>query len=233
MRRALAFLTPFGGAAVPDRTTMSWFPIVGAFIGAGVGAVWWASDQLWPPAVAAAVAVAADLAFTGMLHMDGLVDSADGLLPHLTRERRLEVMAEPTVGAFGVVAAATVILLRFAALTAIAPNVALLAAIWAASRTVMAVATRTLHYARDGGGLATALIGGSPWTVGAYGTVGAFALAALAGGVRGTAAVLAGLTAAAGVVAFGHRRLGGFTGDVLGAAGVMGETVALLVGAAR
>jgi adenosylcobinamide-GDP ribazoletransferase len=142
-------------------------------------------------------------------------------------------MAEPTVGAFGVVAAATVILLRFAALTAIAPNVALLAAIWAASRTVMAVATRTLHYARDGGGLATALIGGSPWTVGAYGTVGAFALAALAGGVRGTAAVLAGLTAAAGVVAFGHRRLGGFTGDVLGAAGVMGETVALLVGAAR
>ena len=99
VRRALAFLTPLGRAAVPDSRTMSWFPVVGALVGAVVGCVWWGADRLWPPAVAAALTVAADLALTGMLHVDGLADSADGLLPHLPRKRRLEVMADPAIGA--------------------------------------------------------------------------------------------------------------------------------------
>ena len=81
MRRALAFLTPLGGAAVPDRRTLSWFPLAGGAIGVAVGGVWWGAERLWPPAVAAALTIAADLALTGLLHIDGLVDSADGLLP--------------------------------------------------------------------------------------------------------------------------------------------------------
>src|SRR6476620_7827464 len=111
MRRALAFLTPLGRATVPDQRTMSWFPVVGALVGTVVGCVWWGSDRLWPPAVAAALTIAADLALTGMLHVDGLADSADGLLPHLPRERGLAVRSDRAVGAYGVAATVCVLVL--------------------------------------------------------------------------------------------------------------------------
>ncbi len=238
MRRALAFLTPLGGAAVPDRRTLSWFPLTGAAIGAVVGAVWWGAERIWPPLVAASVAVIADLALTGLLHIDGLIDSADGLLPHLPVERRLAVMAEPTVGAYGVAAGSSVIVLRVGALASMPPmslaeGLLLLAGIWCGSRTVMAVAARALPYARPAGGLASAMLGGDWRPVAAYGVVGALALGAVVDGLRGGVAVAAGILTAACVVLFGRRRLGGFTGDVLGAAGIVGETVALLVAAAR
>ena len=132
--------------------------------------------------MAAALTIAADLALTGLLHIDGLVDSADGLLPHLPVERRLEVMAEPTVGAYGVAVAAVVLLLRFAALASMAPAVLLVAGAWCGSRTVMAVTARAMPYARPGGGLATAMLGGDWRPVGAYGVVTAVTLGALAGG---------------------------------------------------
>lgn len=233
MRRALAFLTPLGGAAVPDARTMSWFPAAGALIGVALGGIWWGAEQLWPPAVAAAIVVAADLALTGLLHADGLVDSADGLLPPVSRERRLELMAEPTVGAYGVAVLGAALLLRFTALASMAPDVLLLTAIWCGSRTAMAVAARALPYARAGGGLATALLGGGWHVVALVGLVGTLALAVLADGDAVPLAVVVGLLASAGVVALAKRRLGGFTGDVLGAAGVVGETVALVVAAAR
>jgi len=232
MRRALAFLTPLGRAAVPDQRTMSWFPVVGALVGGVVGCVWWGSDRWWPPAVAAALTIAADLALTGMLHVDGLADSADGLLPHLPRERRLAVMSDPAVGAYGVAVTVCVLVLRFAALASMQPSILLLAGAWCGSRTVMAVAARALPYARAEGGLATVMLGGNWKPVGLYGVIAAVSLGAFAGGRHTEIAVAAGLLASAGVVLFAWRKLGGFTGDVLGAAGIIGETVALVVAAA-
>jgi adenosylcobinamide-GDP ribazoletransferase len=213
---------------------MSWFPVVGALVGALVGCAWWGADRLWPPAVAAGLTVVADLALTGMLHVDGLADSADGLLPHhLGRERRLEVMAEPTVGAYGVAVTVGVLLLRFGALASMEPSVLLIAGAWCGSRTVMAVAARALPYARSEGGLATVMLGGDWKPVGLYGVIAAVSLGAFAGGRRTEIAVAAGLVASAAVVLFARRRIGGFTGDVLGAAGIVGETVALVVATAK
>lgn len=236
MRSAFAFLTSLGGAATPDARTLSWFPVAGAVIGAAVGGVWWCAAQLWPPLVAAALAVLVDLAVTGMLHLDGVVDCADGLLPHLPRARRLEVMAEPTVGAYGVAVGTVVIVLRvaaFAGLAASLANVLLVTAAWCAARTVMAVAARAEPYARGDGGLATPMLGGGWELVAGYGLVAALALAIAAARLRGGVAITVGLVAAAAVVLLARRRLGGFTGDVLGAAGVVGETAALVVAAAR
>lgn len=232
MRRALGFLTPFGGATVPDARTMTWFPLVGALIGALLGGVWWAAQELWAPLVAAGLVVAADLAITGMLHLDGLVDSADGLVPQVPRARRLAIMAEPTVGAYGVAVAAVVLLLRWSALASMDAEVLLLAGIWCGSRTVMAVAARALPYARAEGGLASAFTGGDWRTVGLVGLIAAVSLGAFAHGRQSEAAVAVGMAAGAGVVELGRRRLGGFTGDVLGAAGVIAETVALVVASA-
>jgi adenosylcobinamide-GDP ribazoletransferase len=232
VRRALAFLTPLGGAMAPDRRTLAWFPLAGAVIGAVLGLVWWGADRLWPALLVAGVVVAADLGLTGMLHVDGLIDSADGLMAHMPAERRLEVMAEPTVGAFGVTVAIATILLRFGALAVAVPDVVLVVAVWCASRTVMALAASRLRYARTSG-LASAFIDGErrPLTA-LYGVVLAVGLAIVAG-APAVAAVITAFAVGAGVVAFGRARLGGFTGDVLGAAGYLGETAALVVGAAR
>jgi adenosylcobinamide-GDP ribazoletransferase len=232
MRRALAFLTPLGGAAAPNERTLSCFPVAGALIGTCVGAAWWGAQELWPLAVAAAIVVAVDLALTGLLHLDGLADSADGLLPQVPRERRLEIMADPTVGAYGVAVVAAVLLLRFAAFASMDADVLLVAGIWAGSRTTMAVAARAVPYARAEGGLASAFTGGDWRPVGLAGLILAVSLGAMAGGRQTELAVAVGIAASAAVVAFARRRLGGFTGDVLGAAGVVGETSALLVAAA-
>jgi adenosyl cobinamide kinase/adenosyl cobinamide phosphate guanylyltransferase/cobalamin synthase len=226
-RSAVAFLTPVGGAALPGPATMAWLPVVGALIGLGLGGLWWGAVQLLGPLAGAAVVVAADLAVTGALHFDGLVDSADGLLPHLSRRRRLEVMAEPGVGAFGLALGASTLLLRAAALAALAPaRPLLLAALWSASRWSMALCARSGTYARPGG-LATAFLGGSPAPVLA-GALLPFGLA-IADRPASLVAVAAAGGAGALVHALARRRIGGFTGDTLGAAGVTAETAGLLV----
>lgn len=233
MRGALGFLTAFGGAAVPDRRSVVWFGPVGALVGLLVGLAWWGAGELWPPLLAAGLAVAVDAALTGMLHLDGLADSADGLLAPLDRDRRLAVMADPRAGVFAVVVVVLVVGLQVAALAALRPDPLLLAGLWGASRAAMGVALTSVPYARAGGGLASAFAGTSPvpsLLVGA----GALVVAAVAGGwPAGPAAAAALVVGAGGVVVLARRRLGGFTGDVLGAAGVVGQTCALVVAAAE
>lgn len=236
MRRALSFLTPFGGATRPSGSALLWFPVVGAMIGMALGGIWWAAVSAWGPIVGAAVVVAADLALTGLLHLDGLADSADGLLPHMaSRARRLVVMAEPGVGAFGVGVVGATLLLRFAALAALRPSWLLLGGLWCASRTLMAVAARAMPYARAEGGLASAFLEGAghPAVVAAIGLAGSCTMTLAWRPTAGAASLASATVAAAGVLLLARRRVGGFTGDVLGASGMVGETVGLLVAAAR
>jgi adenosylcobinamide-GDP ribazoletransferase len=234
MLDALGFLTVLGRTRTPTPRSLLWFGPTGALIGAGLGLLWWGATNAWPTAVAAAIVVAADLAVTGLLHLDGLADAADGLLPHLERRRRLEVMATPDVGAFGVAVVAAALLLRFGALASMDPEgvkaVAFLAGVWCAARTLMAVTMCVMPYARDTG-LAHVFLGGTvagPLALG-------IPLSALAAGrgIGGVVAVLSGVAGGVLVVLLAQRRIGGFTGDVLGAAGIVTETVALVVASAR
>jgi len=234
MREALGFLTAFGGARRPTPRALQSFPVVGALLGVALGGVWWLADRAWPSPVAAAIVVAADLAATGMLHMDGLADSADGLLPPMSRARRLEVMGAPDVGAFGVSVVVVVLLARFAALAALRPAPLLLGALYCATRTAMAATVGRVAYARGGAGLSSAFEGRRVPGV----LVGAAAVVALGGATlwsrpAGPVSVVAAAAAFAAVIALGVRRVGGYTGDVLGAAGVIGETVGLIAAAGR
>lgn len=237
MLRAIAFLTPFGRAGVPTARTLHAFPVVGAVIGLAVGGVWWVGERYWAAPVAAALALAADAAFTGCLHLDGLADSADGLLPPLTRQRRLVVMRDAAVGAFGALTLLIVVLLRFAALASTPAAVLMIGALWCASRAAMAVIATTMPYARDEGGLASAFVssgGRRQWLVPAcVGAVLALALALLGAGWHGLIALAVAAFGATLVAAFARARLGGYTGDVLGAAGVVAETVGLIAWALR
>ena len=235
MRSAVSFLTPVGGARSPSPAAMDWFWLVGAGLGAAVGGIWWLAARAWSAPAAAAIAVVADLGVTGMLHFDGLLDSADGLLPPLERHRRLSIMSTPGVGAFAVGAGVSALLVRWAALTVLRPTILLTAALWCLSRAGMALTARTQKYARDeaGGGLATAFAGPlRVWPVVAGAAV-SIALAMLWRPLAGGVAVATALIAGGGVVVLARRRIGGYTGDVLGACGFVAETVGLLVAAAR
>jgi adenosylcobinamide-GDP ribazoletransferase len=234
MRDALGLLTTFGrrgGGGRIHARSLSWFPLVGAGIGLLVGAAWWGAQQWWPRAVAAGLVLLVDAACTGLLHFDGLADAADGLLPHAAPERRLAIMRTPDVGAFGVSTVAIVVVLQAAALASRPASVLLLVAIWCAARAVVAAVPALLPYARDTG-IATPLLDGARvWP--ALALIPAVAVATVADGSPGGAAVGAAILAGAGTVAFAKRRIGGFTGDVLGAAIVLAETAGLVVAAAR
>lgn len=228
---ALGFLTVLGGPRPLSPAASRWFPVVGALVGLAVGAAWWAAAQVLPAVPAAVVAVAVDLWLTGMLHADGLADSADGLLPPRERTRRLEVMREPTVGAFAVIVTVVVLLARWSGLVELSPAPLLLAGLWTASRSVAVVALDRLALARSDG-LATTFAGRDSTVVGVLGLVSGVAAAAVWDPIYGTLAALAGLGAAGGVLALSRRRLCGITGDTLGAAIVIFETVALLAATA-
>jgi adenosylcobinamide-GDP ribazoletransferase len=238
VRRAIAFLTPFGVSDSPTATTLAWFPLVGAAIGLVVGGVWWIAAKAWVALLAGAVAVIADLAVTGLLHFDGLADAGDGLIAPMSRTRRLEVMADPAIGAFGAITVGAVLLLRWGAFASLRPAPLVVAGLWCASRTSMIAITEFLPYARTAG-LVKSFLGADRrqrlLKRGAF--VGGVALSAglvLVGrGLHGLAALGAELLAIALVAAFSRHRLGGYTGDVLGAAGVVGETIGLLILATR
>jgi len=263
MRTALAFLTPLpmGGGSRPTGRTLLWFPLVGAILGGVLGLTWRLLDSVTrgQGLLVAIMLVAADLALTGALHFDGFVDAADGLFapagaqaeddelrggvpqdgPGLSRgqerARRLAIMAGPEVGAFGLAAGVLALLLRVACIAQLpSPRPLLLIGLWCASRTVMACVAAALPYARVEGGLASAFLDGMPEAliIGVPGVLLAVAAAAGAG-VRGPLAVMAGLVAALGVALFARHRIGGFTGDILGACGFVCETVGLLVAVAR
>jgi adenosylcobinamide-GDP ribazoletransferase len=233
VRAAFAFLTALGGARRPGPRTLDWFPLVGAVLGAALGVGWWVSEKIWPPLLSAGVVVVADLALTGMLHFDGLVDCADGLLPHMARDRRLSVMSTPDAGAFGLAAGASVVLLRWGALSSMHASVLLISGLWTLSRTTMAVVARSVPYARQSGGLASAFQG--PFRPLPLAAGGLAALGLLLGWRLGAgwAVFFASLAGSLAVVALAQRRIGGYTGDVLGALGMVGETTGLLIAAAK
>jgi adenosylcobinamide-GDP ribazoletransferase len=142
-------------------------------------------------------------------------------------------MATPEAGAFGVGSAAVLLLMRWGALASMRPAVLLLGGLWCLSRTLVAVVARTRPYARPVGGLADAFGGRTNWPALAGGALVAVALILGWRVVPGAAAAAGAVAGALLVVLLAERRLGGFTGDVLGAGAFVAETAGLIVAAAR
>lgn len=231
---AIAFLTrlPLGRRIDLDGRDVArgalLFPLVGAAIGAVVGGSAILAERALPPFAAAAAALAVGALLTGALHLDGLADTADALAGR-SRERALEIMRDPRIGTYGAIALAFDLLLKVAALGALLERgdalVPLVAAAALARSTAVPLAS-FLPYARPEGGVLSGRVSIGT-TVGAVVLAAAPALALL--GWRG-----AGMLGAAAVVTLalglGYRRwLGGVTGDALGAAVEIVETIALLV----
>ncbi len=208
------------------------FPLVGAALGAAVAGVAVAALLGLPPLAAGALAVSFELAVTGALHADGLADSADGLGGH-DRERSLEIMRDHSLGAYGACALGIDLLLKATALGALAERDAILAVVAAAalSRAVALPLAAALPYARPGAGTGRLLAGASPVPA-ALGVALALAVALAAVGLDALVLALVVSAVAAAVALLARRRLGGITGDVLGAAIELSSTAALLAAVA-
>jgi adenosylcobinamide-GDP ribazoletransferase len=211
------------------RVAMALGPLVGALLGLVLGATALGLRALHAPAlVLGGVVVGLGALLTRGLHLDGLADTVDGLGSYAGRERALEIMRAPDVGPFGVVALVLTLLVQAGAVAALAGRPLALAAALATGRLAVTLACRDVPAARpDGLG---ALVAGSvrlPELAAGVAGVGGLAVLAAAGWL-GPVAVLAGLAAALLVLWHAWRRLGGITGDVLGALVEVGQTVALV-----
>ncbi len=235
MRAAFGFLSvlPLGG--VPRRSTLASFAIVGAVLGAVIAALGSGVGRFAGAAEVAVVMVLGDLALTGMLHFDGLADCGDGLLAHLEPERRREIMKSPEIGAFGVVVVVAAMLARFVGFMELyaASALWLVVPLWSFARLAMAVALTRGRYLTPGG-IGTYFDRATlPWWVVAALAVVTAGVTWYFGDIRGVVSLLAVVVGFGATVALAYRRLGGLTGDVIGAAGVVGETLGLLIGGLR
>ena len=220
------------------------FPAVGLFVGAVAALALALAQTVFPPAVAVGLSMAATVLLTGAFHEDGWADTCDALGggAGVGRERTLVIMKDSRIGAYGTVGLVLMLGLKAAALTAMPLALALPALLFAhcASRAAAVALIRWLPYAGDiehakakplaqrisAGGLAVAL----GWVV-LLGIALGLAIPALHGPSLWPALALASLFAAGSTAWCARwflRRLGGYTGDTLGATQQLAELMVLM-----
>jgi adenosylcobinamide-GDP ribazoletransferase len=225
---ALAFLTRI---PIPERLKSRkengmfvGYPAAGLLIGAIFSLVWFASGLVAPAVVSAVVVIAVSLFLTGAIHLDGLADCADAFYGKRDVEWVLRVLHDPRIGTMGGVAIGISLLARYAAFTSL-PSVVLIAAfpvLTMFSRSTVLIGLRMLPYVRSVDGILTP-----------QATIGAFplALALLVMAISAALLPLPTILALVSVIVFwivSWRKIGGSTGDVLGATIEISEIVFLL-----
>ena len=209
-----------------------YFPLVGVVVAAVAAGVYYAAALVLPAPVAAVLSTAASIYITGAFHEDGFADTCDGLGGGITKERALEIMKDSRVGAYGAIGIVCILATKLSALAMLPPRVAV-AALFVAhplSRLAATALIWKLDYVR-GEGKAKPLAQQM--------TAKEFAIAALtcalpaacvlaAGWTTPTAMLAAALASAAAALWLGRlfvRRLGGYTGDCLGAVQQLAEAL--------
>jgi adenosylcobinamide-GDP ribazoletransferase len=233
---AIAFLTVI---PVPDflksRTEngmFAGFPAAGVVIGALLAAAAAGAAWLFPPAVSSALLVGISLLLTGAIHLDGLADCADAFYSRRDREAVLRILKDPRIGTMGGAAIGLSLLLRAASFISLPTGILILALpiVSMFSRSAVLAAMRVLPYVRSESGIisasaATARTGGTGLLVLA-------AVSSLLAAVLLPVPVVAALIALALFWRISWRKIGGCTGDVLGATIEIAEIVFFLALAA-
>jgi len=207
------------------------WPLVGAVLGAITGSIAWVLLAFGLPApLTAGVCLAIATLMTGAMHEDGLADSADGFWGGWEPARRLEIMKDSHIGSYGVIALILSLGLRWTALSAVfEAGLALpvLVAVGALSRAAMPALMHALPAAREGG--LSRSVGRVSFDTAVLAIVLGVILALLMLGLTALALVLAAALTSWAVAALARAKIGGQTGDVLGATQQMVEITCLLV----
>jgi adenosylcobinamide-GDP ribazoletransferase len=243
---AVAFLTRLPVALHfvfgPQEVARSarWFPLVGALLGAfSVGGLY-LLYPLFPSLIVAILLTGLDALLTGAMHFDGLADTADGFGGGATRDDVLRIMRDHTIGSYGGVALVLVAALKIATIAALIDGNRAIAALMLApvlGRWSAVLLSATQPYARtvaDGqkvsAGAPTRFIARTELIIA---TVTVLAIVLAMDPCRGAAALLLTGLASAGWAWKCRRRIGGITGDTLGAGIELSECLVLLVFTAR
>jgi adenosylcobinamide-GDP ribazoletransferase len=234
---AFQFLTviPFPKALASGERELErsvpFFPVVGLVIGIMAAILGHAMDALLPAFPACAMVVIFLLAISGGFHMDGLADTADGFFSARPRERILEIMKDSRIGAMGVIAVICVIMLKFSLLVSLPlslrPNIILLMPL--AGRCAIVVMMTGLSYVRNEGGLVTLFVKSRSWIHALWAASFLVIAGVLTAQWMGLVAALATLAVTALCVLYSSRKIGGYTGDTLGAVCEIAEIVPALV----
>jgi adenosylcobinamide-GDP ribazoletransferase len=258
LRLALSFLTAFPvRTSAPQPGDMGraamWFPLIGFGLGIVLAFAHLVFNLLFPSLLAAALTVALWAALTGGLHLDGLADCCDGLLAAAAPERRLEIMRDPRLGAFGVIGLTLFLIVKAVAVASLpylgtfAPALGWLGGlpdtyfpigqfVLAASLSRWLIVPVALQRQARPGGMGADFARGLTRPVVAMATLVPFAWVVI-GLLFGAWSLLVSIAlahlTAFGVAALARARLGGVTGDVFGLTVELSELVVLLTFAAR
>ncbi len=217
----------------PDALARSlpFFPVIGLLIGFLMSCGAFLAWRFLPPPAAAVVLTFALLAVSGGFHLDGLADSADGLFSARPREKILEIMRDSHIGTMGVISILMVILLKIGALVTMPPGRAMLAAFLMplAGRSLILLNMVLAPYIRKQG--VASLFYNEPAKLWKTAIWAGFLLSAGAwcsGGGRALAAAAIALIVTMIWVGYCRIKLGGATGDTLGACCELAETAVVL-----
>lgn len=210
--------------------SLIFFPLVGLFIGLLLAAIYWALSFILPLPVVTGLVITALAVITGALHLDGFIDSMDGLFISGSPEKRLEVMKDSRAGSFGVAGAFLLLLLKFLSLENLPESSRLFSLILmpALSRWCVVWPLSLFPYARPQG-LGKTFKFQATWSRVIIATLLAAAISIAIFRFKGII-IMAGLWIIAMLAAlFINRRLSGLTGDSYGAIIELGDLSVLLL----
>ena len=231
--RTLTILPAPGREAGRMSSALPWFPLVGALLGGAIYGLAAGVEALsggWPGGAAAA-ALAGGVVITGALHLDGLADWADGFGGGRDREKILDIMKDSSTGVFGAVALVLVLLIKWVSISRLSAsgNLFWFAAACVISRTAMVELAVWLPYARLEGGTGSEIVEGARSAHRAGAVFIALSVLLVLGGPAGALSLAGGWIACRGYGLWCRRRVGGITGDLLGAGGELIEALMLSV----
>jgi adenosylcobinamide-GDP ribazoletransferase len=206
---------------------VGYFPVVGLALGGVLYGLEIGFGLIFPAQVVSVLILAIWLLLTRALHLDGFLDTCDGLFGGFTPERRLEIMRDSRVGAFGVAGGGLLLLAKYAALVSL-PHLSGLLLAPVMGRWVLSIAIFAYPYAREKG-LGRDMKDNVGWLQVILATVVAFLAALLFAGWMGLIAIaISGIILWLGA-SFILRRIPGLTGDSYGALCELTELAVLLL----
>ena len=241
---ALSFLTiiplPRRREVSPEQVgrSIGYFPVVGIIIGLILAGLYWLLRLVLPSAVVSGLLLVCLVVLTGGLHLDGFVDTCDGIAGHKTPEARWQVMRDSRAGAFGIVGVCCLLIVKYVSLNSVPESLMMMTLVLmpVVSRWAMVYAVFAYPYARPSG-LGKVFKQGASWQRFTIATIITLAVAiglARWGGIAyfylaGLVIMLGVWVIVAAMAAYLKRKFSGLTGDTYGAINEVAEVGVLIL----
>jgi len=223
---------PWGRELSPEELGRStgYFPVVGIIIGLILVGLNWLFELFLPSPVVHVLLVVSLVVLSGALHLDGFVDTCDGIAGHKTPEERWQVMSDSRAGAFGIIGACCLLLVKYVLLNSV-PETLLMAALVlmpTISRWAVVYAIFAYSYAKPSG-LGKVFKQGTRWQWFTMATLIALVVAIVLAKLMGLAIILGIWVITVAMAAYLKRKFSGLTGDTYGAVNEVAEVCVLIL----